>query len=78
MIARSRRNASQVTTERGVVDEFEEAYGFSFDVSATLPLTPWYTDILALLRALRVVANNAPGSPGGGGQPLAPLPPPFC
>jgi len=72
-------NASQVGTEVGVADEFAAAYGFNWTVTAqTRPLLPWYTDLVTLFRALRVVLNNAPGTQGGGGTPAAPPPPPFC
>lgn len=72
-------NATGITAEKGVADEFLAAYGFPFSVNANnAAAREWYNDVLALFRALRVVTNNAPDSPGGGGVPLAPPPPPFC
>jgi hypothetical protein len=66
-------------TEWGVAEEFEAAYGFPFDVRWTPNSTsPWAADILLLLQALHIVANNGPDSVGGGGLPTMPPPPPLC
>jgi hypothetical protein len=63
----------------GVAEEFEAAYGFPFNVLWTANNTsPWASDVLAILRALHIVTNNAPGAVGGGGVPSMPPPPPFC
>ena len=75
-------NASQMSTEKGVADEFLAAYGFNWTVNAPQNAgqvaSPWYLDLLNIFRALRVVENNSAETPGGGGTPLAPLAPPFC
>lgn len=56
-------------------DEFEEAWGFSFKEPSLN--TPWTRDIRKIFENLHVVANNAPGNRGGGGDPLVELAPPF-
>ena len=73
-------NATAVTAERGVREEFKAAYGFDMNTTAaaTGAAGLWYRDYLLLMRSLYVVVNNAPQTQGGGGEPLAPLPPPFC
>jgi hypothetical protein len=73
-------NATAVTAERGVREEFKAAYGFDMNTTAaaTGAAGQWYRDYLLLMRSLYVVVNNAPQTQGGGGEPLAPLPPPFC
>lgn len=40
--------------------------------------TAFYNDLVSLFRSLHIVANNANGSAGGGGTPLAPPAPPIC
>jgi hypothetical protein len=64
--------------ELGMQDEFREAYGFDFNVLVEPVLSPWASDLIDLLRALEIVANNNPSTPGGGGTPGRPPPPPFC
>lgn len=73
-------NSTSINTEHGVTDEFAAAYGYSFRVTSAAvgPAAAWYSDQLALFRALHVVTSNGPASPGGGGAPLQPPPPPFC
>jgi hypothetical protein len=73
-------NSTSICTEHGVADEFQAAYGFPYRVTANTvgAGAEWYADQLALFRALSIVTNNAPETPGGGGTPLQPLPPPFC
>ena len=73
-------NATSLTAEKGVADEFAAAYGFNMTTTsnASGEHGQWWADMLTLFRALRVVVNNAPDTPGGGGDPLAPPPPPFC
>jgi hypothetical protein len=64
--------------ELGMQDEFLKAYGFDFNVLVEPVLSPWASDLIDLLRALEIVANNNPSTPGGGGTPGRPPPPPFC
>jgi len=73
-------NSTGIAAERGVKEEFRGAYGYDMNVtaSATEVQGSWYRDYLTLMRALYVVVNNGPASVGGGGEPLAPSPPPFC
>jgi len=73
-------NASGLGAELGWMEDFasnETGWGFPYSVTAASG-SAFYDDWLALMRGLRVVVNNGPDSPGGGGAPLAPLPPPFC
>ena len=73
-------NATGITAEKGVAEEFSAAYGFGMvtDANAKGEGAQWYGDFLTLMRALQVVTNNRPETQGGGGAPLAPPPPPFC
>lgn len=75
-------NATSICTEHGVADDFYIEYGYNFSVTAATNNHPasidWYNDLLALFRALAIVTTNTPTTPGGGGKPLAPSPPPFC
>ena len=67
--------------EAGFQAAFEEAWGWPFQTwpgDARPGAAAWLADVLALFRALHVVDSNAPGAPGGGGEPLQPPPPPFC
>lgn len=56
-------------------DEFKNNWGFS--MKAEDKNSPWARDMDRLFMNLHVVDNNSPTSVGGGGQPLAPLAPPF-
>lgn len=74
-------NATSICTEHGVQAEFAAAYGFPFEVTAGTDGPAggdWYADLVDIMRALSIIVNNTPETPGGGGTPLAPLPPPFC
>ena len=70
--------------EPAVTDELARDYGIHVDIEN--PARPtvgnataaFYADLVAVFRALSVVVNNANGSVGGGGTPLAPLAPPIC
>jgi len=59
-------------------------YGITVDISnparpgVNANTTAFYEDLVRVFRALAVVANNANGTVGGGGTPLAPLAPPIC
>ncbi|MEO0895627.1 MAG: T9SS type A sorting domain-containing protein [Bacteroidota bacterium] len=57
------------------VDEFEQAWGYSF--SEANKNTPWTRDMAKIFAALHVVDNNTPNNKGGGGNPIAPMAPPF-
>ena len=63
-------------TESGFTAQFEAAWGYVFEAASGSGA--WYTDVVALFRALSIVANNAPDSQGGGGTPLQPPSPPLC
>lgn len=58
-----------------VAADFEKDYGYS--MTTTDKNNPWFKDMMKLYPHLCIVANNAPGSIGGGGTPLSPLAPPF-
>ena len=77
----SQQGGGALCMERGVTAELRAAYNIS--VAIEEPLTPGqggelYADLVAIFRALAVVANNSPNSVGGGGTPRRPPPPPFC
>ncbi len=57
-----------------VADEFESVWGF--DITSILD-TPWARDIRKIFMNLYVVDNNSQDSIGGGGDPIAALPPSF-
>ena len=65
-------NATGITAEVGVREEFLAAYGFTFNTTANAQGlgAAWYRDYLALMRALMVVTSNSPATQGGGGAPL--------
>ncbi|WP_293863977.1 hypothetical protein [uncultured Alsobacter sp.] len=52
--------------------QFRKDHGFDF-VTRLGDATPWSRDAARLLKALRVVDNNAAVSVGGGGKPIRPL-----
>ena len=52
--------------------QFRDDYGFDF-VSRLGDGTAWSRDAAKLLRALRVIDNNAEDAIGGGGRPIRPL-----
>ncbi len=56
-----------------VLDEFEEAWGFS--LKEREKDTPWGRDMDRIFLNLHVIDNNGPDSIGGGGTPRAPLAP---
>ena len=60
-----------IIVERDVEIEFEQTYGFSMGSDT------FEADVNKLMQALHIVVNNGPESIGGGGEPIAPLAPPF-
>lgn len=78
----SEEGGGALCMDRAVTAELREAYGVS--VAIENPLTPTgqgaalFADLVAIFRALAVVANNGPTSVGGGGAPRQPLAPPIC
>ena len=78
----SKEGGGALCMESGVNAELEMAYNVSVRIEN--PLTPGgqgatlYADLLLIFQALAVVTNNGPANIGGGGTPLAPLPPPIC
>lgn len=63
--------AHSVGIEAGVLQEFEYAYGYSFEGTSG----SFYDDMMAIFGALNVVTNNGPNRIGGGGDPLVPFSP---
>lgn len=56
-------------------DEFKKNWGFSMKEKDKN--TPWARDMDRIFLNLHVVDNNSAATVGGGGQPIAPLAPPF-
>lgn len=54
--------------------QFKADWGFEFE-QRVRDQSPWVRDMQRLIRALHLVANNAPRSVGGGGIPLQPMAP---
>lgn len=71
-------NRGTLNTEHGVTDEFQVAYGYSFDSRPGSAGDAWYKDMVTLFQSLRVVINNGNTTIGGGGTPLQPPAPPLC
>jgi hypothetical protein len=78
----SRQGGGAFCADSRVNAELEAAYDISVRIEN--PLTPTghgaalYNDLIKVFQALSVVVNNAENNVGGGGTPLAPLPPPIC
>jgi hypothetical protein len=78
----SQRGGGALCAEAAVKDELAAVYGYSLRIED--PATPdgpsaaLYADLVAVVQALHVVANNGPATVGGGGVPRRPPPPPFC
>lgn len=67
-------DAHYIAVEKGVTDEFKQAYGYSFSGSTGV----FYEDMMKVFPALYIVDNNSPTSIGGGGKTRrAPLAPPI-
>lgn len=60
-----------LAVENGALQEFEYAYGYSFEGDSG----PFHDDMMALLGALNIVTNSGPDQIGGGGTPRVPLAP---
>lgn len=71
----------QICVQAAVEAEFLHAYSYNF-TSTHFPEpagpTAWWQDIATIFSYLYVVDNNSPETPGGGGTPRQPSPPPFC
>lgn len=62
-----------IALENGVLQEFEYAYGYSFEGDSG----PFHNDMMDIFGALHVIKNNSPDRLGGGGNPLVPFAPPI-
>ncbi len=63
-----------IAVEKGVPEEFEDTYGFSFSGNRKKP-SPFFRDVNKLFQALEIVTNNSPIQnldPDDFRQPLAP------
>eukprot|EP00911_Craspedida_sp_UC1_P001645 UC1_evm4s1245 len=68
-----------INYEDGVAAEVAAQYdGLELDCTPTTQSGLLFNDLRAIVRAMEAVANNAPGQIGGGGTPIAPLPPLLC
>jgi hypothetical protein len=77
----SQEGGGAICMEHGVNAEVQSAYGYSIAIENPLKPTQGaalYNDLVAVFRALSVVANNGPATVGGGGTPRQPPPPPIC
>lgn len=63
--------------EQGVRDEVTDLYGLDLNAEANSS-NPLFDDFTAIFRQLHAVSNNRPGNIGGGGEPIAPVPPELC
>ena len=73
-------NSFCLCMESGSDAAFKSAYGYELNAKplGTRP-SPFYDDLVAIFQALQIVSNNGPGAAtGGGGDPIAPRPPPLC
>ena len=70
-----------IVTEPHVEEELREHYNVSLAYPHGLPGTdeqPLFDDLVRIFQSLHAVANNGPGSIGGGGEPRVPIAPPMC
>ena len=73
--------SAAICMEHAVNGELIETYGYSVAIENPLTSTQgadFFADLVTIFRALAVVTNNAVDNVGGGGNPRAPAPPPFC
>lgn len=66
-------DAHYFAVEKGVLEEFQNAYGYNFESGSG----SFYEDFMKLFQALNIVDNNAQNNVGGGGTPRASLAPPI-
>ncbi|WP_066378465.1 MULTISPECIES: hypothetical protein [unclassified Anabaena] len=67
-------DAHYIAMEKGVTDEFRQAYGYEFNTSTGV----FYEDMMRIFQNLYIINNNGPNSIGGGGsRRRAPLAPPI-
>jgi hypothetical protein len=66
-------NAHYLALEKGVPDEFQDKYGYTFNSKKG----SFYDDNMKLFQALHIVDNNSPKFIGGGGRRRRPLAPPI-
>lgn len=77
-------NDAALCMESAVSDALLADYGIHSTISdparpgVNANTTAFYNDLVAVFRALAIVTNNANGTVGGGGVPVAPTPPPIC
>ena len=77
-------DSAAICAEPAAIAELRNVFNISINITASaLPTSPgptgaFFRDVVAIFQNLYAVTNNAPGSVGGGGTPLAPPAPPIC
>jgi hypothetical protein len=69
---------TNINYEQGVAEEVMQNYGLILGASAHTQQGVLFDDLTLIFRGMQAVSNNGPGSIGGGGNPVAPLPVPLC
>lgn len=69
---------TNINYEQGVADEVMENFGLILGASPHTQQGVLFNDFTTIFRGIQAVSNNAPGSIGGGGKPVVPLPVPLC
>ena len=73
-----------ICAEPAAIVELLDVFGISINIThSALPGSPgatgaFFADVVLIFQHLSAVVNNAPGSVGGGGEPLVPPAPPIC
>lgn len=77
-------DSAAICTEPAAIAELQAVFGISINIThpalenSAGPTGAFFKDVVAIFQSLHAVSNNAPGSVGGGGTPLAPPAPPIC
>lgn len=77
-------DSAAICAEPAAIAELETVFGISINITRpALEKSPgatgaFFHDVVTIFQNLYAVTNNAPGSIGGGGVPLAPPAPPIC
>ena len=77
-------DSAAICAEPAAIAELQRVFGISINITRpALEQSPgatgaFFSDVVTIFQNLHAVTNNAPGSVGGGGAPLAPPAPPIC
>lgn len=77
-------DSAAICAEPAAIAELQAVFGISINITHSARASSggatgaFFQDVVAIFQSLHAVANNAPGSVGGGGAPLAPPAPPIC